>query len=85
MRYTWGETTGSGSLTVCFLKSQHRAWCSVNVYLLKETTQYLEHPEEKVTFELGVEEQGEDGDVGKEFPFAVSSVTKSPSLDTSKI
>lgn len=25
----------------------------------------MEHSEEKVTFELGVEEQGEDGDVGK--------------------
>lgn len=39
----------------------------------------------EVTFELGVEGEGKDGDVRKEFPLPTSSIPKPPSLDTSKI
>ena len=39
----------------------------------------------EVTFELGVEGEGEDGGMGEEFHLPTSSVSKPPSLDISKL
>ena len=39
----------------------------------------------EVTFEFGVEGEGEDGDMVEEFHLPKSSISKPPSLDISKI
>ena len=39
----------------------------------------------EVTFELGVEGEGEDGDMGEKFRLPTFSIFKPPSLDISKI
>ena len=39
----------------------------------------------EVTFEFGVEGEGEDGDMVEEFHLPTSSISKPPSLDISKI